>query len=72
MNTYKFELDRFKDKIWHLNNNWHRDYDRPAYISYGGSKVWCQYSKEHRANDKPAIICSNGSIEYWVNGERIK
>ena len=72
MNTYKFKLDKYKDKYWYLNDDYHRDYDRPAYIYYDGAKVWYQCGKRHRDNDKPAIIWSYGRMEYWVNGEHIK
>ena len=72
MNTYKFELDHYKCKIWYLNDNFHRDLDRPACIWANGSKVWGQHGKHHRDNDKPARIWSDRIIEYWVNGEWIK
>jgi len=68
MNIYKFKLDHYKNKIWYLNDNYHRDHDKPAYIWYDGSKAWYQYGKKHRDNNKPAIILSDGRMEYWVNG----
>jgi hypothetical protein len=43
MNTYKFELNNFKYK-WYLNNNSHRDHDRPTWINSDGTKGWCQYA----------------------------
>jgi hypothetical protein len=64
MNTYKFKLNKYKNKYWYLNDVFHRDYDRPACIGYEGTKIWCQYGKDHRDNDKPAIIGSN-SYKGW-------
>ena len=60
MNTYKFRLS-YKNKIWYLNDDYHRDLDRPAIIWFNGDKEWCQHGKNHRDNDKPAII---GSTDY--------
>jgi hypothetical protein len=33
---------------------------------------WWNNGVLHRENNKPAIIDSEGSIEYWEHGERIK
>ena len=71
MNTYKFELWN-EHKLWYLNNDFHRDHDRPSWIGADGTKWWYQYGKYHRDNDKPAFIGYDGVIEYWVNGEKIK
>jgi hypothetical protein len=68
MNTYKFRL-RNKDKIWYLNDNWHRDHDRPAVILAYGTKWWLQYGKKHRDNDKPAYIRYDGYKEWYQYGK---
>ena len=67
MNTYKFELNNFKYK-WYLNNNSHRDHDRPTWINSDGTKGWCQYGRCHRDNDKPAYINSNGHKSWCQYG----
>jgi hypothetical protein len=64
MNTYKFKLNKYKDKIWYLNDDYHRDLDRPAWIWPNGTKGWYQHGNNHRDNDKPAIISSNGT-KFW-------
>jgi hypothetical protein len=43
-----------------------------------GSKVWYKNNKLHRDDMKdstsalPAIICSDGHVEWWIDGIRIK
>ena len=68
MNTYKFKLWN-EYKYWYLNNGFHRDYDRPAWINSDGSKVWRQHGENHRDNDKPAFIHSDGYKEWFKHGK---
>jgi hypothetical protein len=68
MNTYKFKLDHYKNKIWCLNDDYHRDYDRPACIWSSGAG-WFQHGKIHRNNDKPACIHSDGYKAWCQYGE---
>ena len=72
MNTYKFKLNNYKYKYWHLNDEIHRDNDRPAWIGTDGNKGWYQHGEYHRDNDKPARIWPNGDMQYWVNDKWIK
>ncbi len=37
---------------------------------WNGAKVWYKNGKWHRS-DGPAVIFVDGSVDYWINGERV-
>ena len=56
------------------NNKCHRDNDKPARIAIVYPYIflaWMKNNRIHRDN-APAVIYSNGTKEYWTNGNRIK
>ena len=52
---------------WRVNNNVHRDDDKPAIIDSNGTKIWYKDGLKHRENDKPAVVSLDGSMSYFVN-----
>jgi hypothetical protein len=54
---------------WHNELDQKHRIDGPAYIS-GGIQHWYLHDKLHRDDGGPAVINSDGSTEWWINGER--
>ena len=57
-------------KMWYPLSYDSRKFDKPAIKCKEGSCFWFFNDKCHRIGS-PAMICSDGSIEYWENGEKI-
>ena len=57
------------DKIWYLNNLFHRE-DGPAYEWADGTKFWYLNGELHR-EDGPAIEYPNGSKYWYYKNNRI-
>lgn len=53
---------------WYFNGLMHRE-DGPAAESQG-NKYWYNQGKRHRT-DGPAVEFSNGSKEWWIDGEQL-
>jgi hypothetical protein len=66
MQPTTISIDRFGDKVWHLDGKRHRT-DGPAIECANGDKIWCQYGRTHRT-DGPAIVYANGYIEFRLRG----
>ncbi len=58
------------DVEWLLNDDYHREGDKPAIERADGAKFWFKNDKRHREGDKPAIIRVDGTKEWHVNGKR--
>jgi hypothetical protein len=52
-----FDSKKYK---WLNNNNYHRDYNRPAVIGLNKYKLWYKNGLLHRDYDKLAIIYIEG------------
>lgn len=46
--------------------------DKPAILIPGQGKIWFKNGLMHRLNDKPAVEWDDGSLEFWVDGKRVK
>jgi hypothetical protein len=64
--SYKYDNG---DKVWCLNNNYHRE-DGPAIEWSNGDKYWYINGKRHR-EDGPAAEYYNGDKEFYLNNKRI-
>lgn len=58
-------------KIWYRNGMIHRGNDKPASISSYFS-AWYIDGESHRDGDKPAVVYTDGRLEWWENGKKIK
>lgn len=67
-NTPVMEVTIDGDKVWKLNDQWHR-VDGPAIERVDGSKEWFQNGQWHR-EDGPAIEWADGTRQWWVNGQQ--
>jgi hypothetical protein len=57
--------------MWFCNGLIHRD-DGPALILSDGTDVWYYQGRIHRDDGLPAIICEDGTLEYYVNGVKVR
>ena len=58
-----------KHEMWYQDDKLHRDDGGPAITELDGKKLWFQNNKPHRI-DGPAIVYPDGTVEYWINGEK--
>jgi hypothetical protein len=56
--------------LWLQNDVYHRDGDKPAYISSNGTLIWYTNGLPHRLAG-PAVIYPDKKKEYWINGNNI-
>jgi len=70
MIEYTVKVHDNGDVEWLLNDNYHREGDKPAIEYASGTKEWFKNGKRHREGDKPAIILADGTKEWHVNDER--
>ena len=54
---------------WYINGKPHRDNDEPAVIHNNGYMSWYRNGIRHRETGA-AIMRSDGTKEYWLNGEQ--
>ena len=61
--------DAFKDNypLRYLS----RRFGKPAAKWRGGTCIWKLDNKWHRIG-RPAVIWSNGDVEYWEDGKKVK
>lgn len=56
------------DLCWlNENNEFHRDEDKPAFISKRGQQEFYHHGKLHRGNNLPALIAPNGFRSWYIN-----
>jgi hypothetical protein len=67
-NQPKLEVDRYGNKWWYLNGDFHNE-DGPALIYDNGSKHWYLHGERHR-EDGPAIEYYDGTMFWYLNGKR--
>ena len=60
--------DERGNKIWRLNDKWHRE-DGPAFEHADGSKAWCLHGMLHR-EDGPAFEYANGDKSWYLLGSQ--
>ena len=63
-----FVQEWWKDGKLHRQDGPAISINKPSYIR----AEWWKNGVLHRDNNKPAIIDSEGAVEYWQDGERIK
>ena len=66
--TLKAENWGAGDKVWYLNEKYHRE-DGPALEDSNGDKSWFLNGKRHR-EDGPAVELSNGDKHWYLMGKR--
>ena len=64
-NKPKLKIDKYGNKYWCLNNDFHRE-DGPAIEYINGDKYWLLNGQNHRI-DGPAIEYVNGDKYWYLN-----
>ena len=62
-------VDRYGNKYWFLNNQFHR-IDGPAVEYSDGTKEWFLNGDRHRTNG-PAVEKNNGDKFWFLNGKEL-
>lgn len=52
------------------NSRFHREDDKPAYISPDGYIEYYFEGERHRSNDKPAVIFTEGEGWFYIHGRK--
>ncbi len=70
MTVYKVKVYANGSTHWQLNDQYHREGDKPAAEHADGTKAWYINGERHREGDKPAVEYADGNKEWWLNGKR--
>jgi len=54
---------------WCINDDLHREGDKPAVEYASGDKAWYLNGDLHREGDKPAIEYASGAKSWYINGK---
>jgi len=69
MITYRVKVQANGDTFWYLDDQLHREDDKPAREYTDGTKSWWLNGKLHREDDNPAVEYANGYKAWHLNGK---